>query len=198
MDLIVQPDDGMESLLKAIRGAKKTIDMHIFRLDRRPIEKALGDAVKRGVAVRTLIAHTNRGGEKALRKLELRLLGIGATVSRSADDFERYHGKIMIVDRKRLYVLGYNLNRSDIGKCRSFGIATKKRELVEEALKVFEADFDRKQYTGSPRNLVVSPVNSRARLEALLRGAKKKLLIYGNVTDNAPFASCRTGRRLES
>ena len=53
----------------------------------------------RGVAVHTLIAYTNRGGENGLRKLEMRLLAEGVTVSRTADDLARYHAKYMIIDR---------------------------------------------------------------------------------------------------
>jgi phosphatidylserine/phosphatidylglycerophosphate/cardiolipin synthase-like enzyme len=185
MQLLVQPEDGIEPILKAIKQARRSIDMHIFRLDRKRIEKELEQAVARGVAVRTLIAHTNRGGEKELRKLEQRLLGLGATVARTADDLVRYHGKIMIVDRAKLYVLGYNLTRIDIEKSRSLGIATKKRDLVEEALRLFEADFDRKSYKGGARFLLVSPVNSRERLSAFITRARKELLIYGEVTDRA-------------
>jgi cardiolipin synthase A/B len=185
MELLVQPDDGIGPILAAIRKARRQIDIHIFRLDRKEIENALADAVKRGVEVRTLIAHTHRGDEKSLRKLELRLLKIGATVSRSNDDLLRYHGKVMIVDGKKLYVLAYNLTRSDLGRCRSLGIATRKRALVEEAQKVFDADFDRKEYSGDSPLLIVSPVNARERLTAFLRKARRELLIYGNVTDNA-------------
>jgi phosphatidylserine/phosphatidylglycerophosphate/cardiolipin synthase-like enzyme len=72
--LIIQPDAGLTPVVKAIKTAKKTIDIVIFRLDRAEIEKALRTAVERGVVVRALIAHTNRGGEKTLRKLEQRLL----------------------------------------------------------------------------------------------------------------------------
>jgi phosphatidylserine/phosphatidylglycerophosphate/cardiolipin synthase-like enzyme len=185
MELLVQPDDGIGPTLAAIRNAKKSIYVHIFGLDVPQIEKALADAVKRGVEVRTLIAHTARGREKDLRKLELRLLEIGATVSRSADDLLRYHGKIMIVDDKKLYVLAYNLTRSDIARCRSLGIATRRRDVLDEARKVFEADFDRRPYTGDCPSLLVSPVNARERLMAFLRKARRELLIYGNVTDNA-------------
>jgi phosphatidylserine/phosphatidylglycerophosphate/cardiolipin synthase-like enzyme len=185
MELLVQPDDGVGPTLAAIRNAKKSIDVHIFGLNVPEIEKALADAVKRGVEVRTLIAHTARGREKDLRKLELRLLEIGATVSRSADDLLRYHGKIMIVDAKKLYVLAYNLTRTDIARCRSLGIATRNRNVVDEARRVFEADFDRRPYTGDCPSLFVSPVNARERLMAFLRKARRELLIYGNVTDNA-------------
>jgi phosphatidylserine/phosphatidylglycerophosphate/cardiolipin synthase-like enzyme len=80
MQLLVQPDDGIGPILTAIRNARRTIDLLAFRLASNQIEKALADAVKRGVEVRTLVAHTHGGKGKALRKLELRLLKIGATV----------------------------------------------------------------------------------------------------------------------
>jgi cardiolipin synthase A/B len=186
MELLVQPDDGIAPILEAIEGARKTIDMHIFRIDRKAIEKALAEAVKRGVVVRTLIAHTANNAEEALRKLEQRLLAIGATVSRSADDLVRYHGKMMVVDRKTLYVLGYNLTRADIDKSRSLGVRLRRPDLVKEALALFDADFDRKSYKGNPRYFVVSPVNSRERLGRLIKNAQTQLLIYcAQVSDNA-------------
>ena len=80
MKLLVLPEDGMTAIVAAIKAAKVSIDTTVFRFDRLEIEKALEAAVGRGVRVRALIAHTNRGGEKLLRKLELRLLGAGVTV----------------------------------------------------------------------------------------------------------------------
>ena len=80
MKLIIQPDDGITPLVKAIRSAKRRVDIVIFRFDRTEIEKALEDAVTRGVTVQALIAHTNRGGDRVLRKLELRLLSISSLV----------------------------------------------------------------------------------------------------------------------
>jgi phosphatidylserine/phosphatidylglycerophosphate/cardiolipin synthase-like enzyme len=185
LKLIVQPDDGVVPVALAIRGARKSLDLPIFRLDHVEVEKAITAAVRRGVVVRTLIAHTAAGGEKALRKLEQRLLATGATVSRTADDLVRYHNKVMIVDKALLYVFGFNYTRLDIDKSRSFGVATRNRKLVAEAGKLFEADFDRRPYVPGHRNLVVSPVNARPRLAALLRAARKELLIYDDsVTDN--------------
>ncbi len=151
MNLIVEPDDGIGPVVSAIRKAKTSIDIGIFRLDRGDIAKALRAAVARGVPVRTLIAHTNRGGDKRLRKLEQDLLKTGASVRRTDDDLHRYHNKIMIVDRATLYVLGFNYTALDVNKSRSFGVVTKKRELVQEAIKLFEADSLRRPYTPGPR-----------------------------------------------
>jgi len=182
--LIVQPDDGLAPLLKAVRKAKKTLDIVIFRFDRPELEKVLEAAVGRGVVVRALIAHTNRGGEKSLRKLELRLLAAGVTVARSADDLPRYHGKMMIVD-DTLFVLGFNYTKLDIEKSRSFGIVTTDKRLVKEALTLFEADRTRQGYIPSDDRLVVSPESSREVLTTFIKRARKQLLIYDEkVSDN--------------
>jgi cardiolipin synthase A/B len=182
--LIIQPDDGLLPLLKAIRRARKTIDIVIFRFDRAELEKALEAAVTRGVAVRALIAHTNRGGEKSLRRLELRLLDAGVTVARTADDLPRYHGKMMIVD-DMLHVFGFNYTKMDIEKSRSFGIMTRDKRLVKEACSLFEADSTRQPYSPNHDRFVVSPETSRELLTAFVRQARKQLLIYdAQVSDN--------------
>ena len=185
MKLITQPQDGLAPLLKAVRKAKQTIDIVIFRFDRTELEEALEAAVARGVVVRALIAHTNRGGELQLRKLELRLLKAGVIVARTADDLPRYHGKMMIVDDV-LYVFGFNYTKLDIERSRSFGILTRDAKLVKEASALYEADTTRQPYVPGHERLVVSPETSRARLSAFIKAAKKQLLIYdAKVTDNA-------------
>ena len=178
MKLTIQPDAGIAPVLKAIGHAKRTIDIVIFRLDIKPVVEALSAAVQRGVTVHALVAHTNRGGEKTLRKLEMQMLETGITVSRSSEEFGRYHGKILIIDERTLHLFGFNLTRLDVTKSRSFGLATTKRELVQEALKLVCADRDRKPYTPTGKHLVVSPENSRARLSAFIKGARKELAIY--------------------
>jgi phosphatidylserine/phosphatidylglycerophosphate/cardiolipin synthase-like enzyme len=178
MKLIVQPDAGAAPIVTAIKKAKRSVDILIFRLDRAEIARALEAAVARGVRVRALTAHENRGGTKRLRKLELRLLEAGVTVSRTSDDLVRYHGKMAIIDGRTLHIYGFNFTRLDIEKSRSFGIVTKNKKLVAEAQKLFDADFDRLPYSPGYDRFVVSPENARDRLAKFLRGARKQLLIY--------------------
>jgi len=184
--LLVQPGDGVLPLIKAISAAKKSIEIVIFRFDQREVERALANAVSRGVSVHALIAHTNRAGEENLRKLEMRLLAAGVTVARTADDLVRYHSKYMIVDRRELHVMAFNLTMLDIERSRSFGIVTRNRAIVAEAAKLFESDTQRHPYEPGNNNLVVSPANARKRLAGLLKSAKKELLIYDlKVSDRA-------------
>jgi cardiolipin synthase len=186
MKLIVQPDAGIAPIVTAIKQAKKSVDVLIFRLDRTEIARALEAAVARGVRVRALTAHQNHGGTKILRKLEMQLLQGGVTVSRTADDLVRYHGKMMIVDSRILHVYGFNFTAIDLDKSRSFGIISKNKRLVAEGMKLFEADFERQSYTPGCERFVVSPENARERLAAFIRRARRQLLIYDpNVSDDA-------------
>jgi len=189
MQLITQPDDGVAPIVAAIDRAKKTIDIVIFRFDLDPIEKALTAAVGRGVAVRALIAHTNRGGESKLRKLESHLLKVGVTLSRTADDMVRYHGKLLIVDGSRAFVLGFNYTKQDIEKSRSLGLVTRNPKIVRDILKVIDADHNRTAPAIVSSRLVVSPENARKRLSAFIAGARKELLIYDtSLTDDQMIA----------
>ena len=177
MELIVQPGDGIKPILKAIEGAKTTIDIVIFRFDLKPVEKALEAAVGRGVNVRALIAHTNSGGEKRLRQLEMRMLQAGVTVTRTADDLTRYHGKLMIVDRDELHVYGFNFTGLDV-KSRSLGIIARDRRVVQEALRLFESDVARQEFEPDADGFVVSPENAREQLATFIKRAKKSLVIW--------------------
>ena len=184
MKLWILPEDGVAPLLKAIDAAKSSIDVMIFRFDRTDVEAALGRAVNRGVEVRALVAHANKAGEESLRKLEQRLLAAGVSVARTADDLVRYHAKLMIVDRRYLYLMAFNMTLLDTQRTRSFGIATSNRTLVQETMKLFEADSKRHAYTPHARTLVVSPENARKRLGAFIRAAKNELLIYDPVVSD--------------
>jgi cardiolipin synthase len=176
--LLVQPDDGAAPLLQAIDAARRSLDLYVFRLDHRDVADALKRAARRGVAVRALVAHTRRGGEAGLRELEKRLRQMRIAVSRSDDDLQRYHGKMAIVDDRRLLVLGYNFTRRDMEHSRSFGLMIEDGGAVGEARRTFEADFARRAYVPEDGALVVSPFNSRSVLSRMIRQARKQLLIY--------------------
>ena len=178
MKMIVEPADGAAPLLAAIKSAKKSVEIAIFRFDRKDIEAALKAAADRGVRVTTLIAFSNRGGEQVLRKLELRCLDAGIIVARTADDLIRYHGKYILIDRRVLFMLSFNFTHLDIDRSRGFGIMTTHANWVREAVKLFRADCTRTKYAPQSETFVVSPANSRGVLGNFVKMAKKELLIY--------------------
>lgn len=192
MKLLVQPEAGLEPILDALNKAKKSIQILIFRLDRPEIEKALVEAVERGVSVQALVAYTNRGGDKVLRRFEMRLLEKGITVTRTSDDLVRYHGKMFIIDKKELHLLAFNFTHLDISLSRSFAIVTQDKKLVAEAVKLFECDAKRLTYEAGNDDFVVSPVNAREQLTDFIKGAKKQLLMYEMKISDQDFVKLLT------
>jgi cardiolipin synthase len=176
--LIIEPNDGVAPIISAIKNAKKSVEAVIFRFDYKAIEAALNAAVVKGIKVTVLIANTNRGGVKNLRDLEMRFLASGMVVSRTDDALVRYHDKFIIIDRSTLLMLSFNFTKLDIDRSRGFGIVTKNSKLVQEAVKLFEADCTRSAYTPKMDAFVVSPGNARKVLGTFLKRAKKQLLIF--------------------
>jgi cardiolipin synthase len=176
--LIIQPDDGVAPLVSAIKKAKKSVEIVIFRFDHGDIEAALKAAVDKGVKVTALIASANRGGKMNLRGLEMRFLEAGVSVARSANDLVRYHDKFILIDRRILHMLSFNYTHLDIDHSRGFGIVTKDVKWAQEAVKLFEADCTRSPYTPGLDTFVVSPANSRKVLSSFIKRAKRQLLIY--------------------
>jgi cardiolipin synthase len=169
----------VKPLVEAIARAKIIIWIAVFRFDLKEVEKALEIAVKRGVAVQALIAHTSGGGEKQLRKLESRLLEAGAWVARTDDAMVRYHGKLLLIDNETLFVLGFNYTDVDVRRSRSLGIVVNSSTLVNEARRLLAADADRsRKFRPKKTNLVISPENARERLQRFIRRARRELLIY--------------------
>ena len=63
---------------------------------------------------------------------------------------------------------------------------SKNKKLIEEANRLFTADFDRLPYKSGYERFVVSPDNARERLARFIKGANKHLLIYDpQATDDA-------------
>jgi cardiolipin synthase len=195
--LLIQPEGGIDPLLEGLRKAEKSIQVLIFRIDRSEIEKALVEAAARGVTVQALIAYTNRGGDKNLRRFEMRLLERGITVTRTSDDLVRYHGKMFIVDEKLLYLLAFNFTHLDISMSRSFALVVSKPSLVKEAAQLFECDVKRVPYTAGEDDFVVSPSNAREQLTAFIKGAKKQLLLYEMKISDREFIKMLTEKASE-
>jgi phosphatidylserine/phosphatidylglycerophosphate/cardiolipin synthase-like enzyme len=177
--LIIEPNDGVAPLVAAIKNAKKSVEIAIFRFDRKDVELALrAAALAKRVRVTALIAFANRGGEKRLRNLELRFLDAGIIVARSSNDLVRYHNKYIVIDRRVLYVLSFNFTHLDIDRSRGFGIVTTNATWIREAVRLFRADCGRTTYAPKADTFVVSPANSRKVLSGFLERAKTQLLIY--------------------
>ena len=193
--LIVQPGDSFFPIVEAIDAARSSINITIFRMDDPVIRRALLEAVGRGVRVRALIATSPRGWEKQNKKVFKDFTKAGIETMRPSADSKkrRYHYKILTVDSSVSLVLTFNPTRENLHSPRDYGIVVRDREITEELRRLFEADWVNAPFKPNPSlPLAISPDNSREKLIAFLKSARRTIHISdAKVQDPAILAVLR-------
>ena len=86
----------------------------------------------------------------------------------------------MVVDDAVAIIMNQNITRSAFTTNREFGVVTNRRDAVQTAAALFEADWTRGAEP-DPGPLVVSPTNARDELLMLVREADASLDLYAEV-----------------
>lgn len=187
ISLIVQPGDSFFPIVRAIDRAERSINLTVFRMDDPIIQRALIEARQRGVRIRVLISSSARGWQERNRKLLKDANDAGIDTREPAGDSKRarYHYKVMTVDEAEAFVFTFNPTRDNLHYARDFGVELYSQPIAAEINRLFDADWADQPFTpdrDSP--LLVSPFNSRQKMETLLAGARTSI--------RSPTPSCPT------
>jgi phosphatidylserine/phosphatidylglycerophosphate/cardiolipin synthase-like enzyme len=181
LSLIVQPGDSFFPIVTAIDSATHSINMTIFRMDDPIVRAALSNAVGRGVSVRTLIASKSKGWIKRNRKLSTELSSMGIEVRSPSDangnELKRYHYKILTVDDTYSLILTFNPTQKNLHYARDYGLLIRDHDITTELNRLFDADWDSKEFAPVNTALVISPYDSRERLIELLGSGQRSIRI---------------------
>jgi cardiolipin synthase A/B len=180
-DLIVEPDDGSTAVVAAIEGASSTIDLTIYELSDPGIVGALIAAPARKVQVRVIYdwySFSPDDQQTQVLPTIQRLTNAGVACRPAPRTFEVTHEKALVIDGARALVLTFNLASEYFSTTRDFGISTLVPGEIAEIQAVFEADWNDRPITPAAPTLVWSPVNSRAKITALIQGARQTLDVY--------------------
>jgi phosphatidylserine/phosphatidylglycerophosphate/cardiolipin synthase-like enzyme len=202
--VFVEPEAGATPLTSAIKSATHSISVEVYLLTDSRVIAALEDAEHRGVDVRVMIEEHPYGGDVVSPQRTLQTLQTAGIAARFADPAYYYtHAKMLIIDDAILYILTANLTRSALGgssvaRNREFGVIDAHGDDVAEAVAIFQADWNRTQPKLHDTNMVVSPVNARARITALFAQARISLLVedeemYDAASEDALIAAAQRG-----
>jgi phosphatidylserine/phosphatidylglycerophosphate/cardiolipin synthase-like enzyme len=208
LQVFVEPAAGETPILHAIAGAQRSVWVEVYLLTDRNVINALEDAAQRGVQVRVLLELNPYGAGTVSPQETLQELQAAGVQAEGADSAYHYtHEKAIIVDGATLLILTANLTKSALGGSsyadnREYGIVDSAAADVQEAASIFQADWQRTTPTLSDPNLVVSPVNARARISAFIAGARSTLLVedeemYDQQSENALIAAAQRGVNVE-
>ena len=175
-NLIVLPDDSGKPLVDAIEGAKKSIRVKMFLFSDPSLLKAITDAQKRGVEVRVMLNPARRDGEEENADSRKALIAAGVKVLDANPAFDLTHEKSMVIDDATAFVQSLNWETRNLTETRDYAVVTSHSHEVDEIVRCFDADWDRKKFdTDSQKHLIWCVGNGRQRLGQFIDAAKHSL-----------------------
>ncbi len=183
--LFEEPDDGRTPILEAINSAKKEIHVEVYLLSDKQIIDALIQKKLEGVDVKVMLEEHPFGGVNVNKESKIALDTGHVPVQWTNPAYDLTHEKSIIIDGIEVFILNQNLTTSAFDKNREYDIIDDNVQNAMEIEKMFQADWNRQSFTPAPSNLVISPVNSRAKLTALITNAAREVDVEMEViTDN--------------
>lgn len=170
--------DFLDQLVEEIDTAKQKVWVEIYIFTEKRLRDALLRAHARWVDVRVLLENnpymTPYINDKHYGVFEKNKISV-----RWSDplNYSLNHSKILFIDWY-VYVATGNFSYSAFSKNRDFFIKISDPELSQSLSEIFLADFSHTLYNTSSPAIVLSPYNSRQKLESLVQSAEKSLDIY--------------------
>lgn len=197
LSLFVEPEDGRQPFLSVINSAQKQILVEDYLMSDPDVILSLEEADKRGVEVKVLLEEHPFGGAGLNQKTKPDLEADGVEVQWSNPKFTLTHEKTIIVDGQIVCVLTMNLTKTAFTQNREYNACDENPAEVNEAKAIFQADWERKDYTPTEANLVVSPDNSRGKLKALIKSATKSVEVEMEVLEDPEMIDLLAQRAQE-
>ncbi len=169
------PDSGEAPFVEALLGATKSIHVMVYDMGYGGILDAIVAKAKAGIEVKVILDGVS---QKAVNdKYKTLLEAAGAEVHWSDPQFDYMHAKVLIVDDQRAVVSTANYGKSFLLKERNFAADDRDPQDVADLAALFDADWSTRAPELSCTRLVVSPINSKARIVALIDSAQKSVLV---------------------
>jgi cardiolipin synthase A/B len=133
-------------------------------------------AKKRGVHVRVMLNPARRSGESENMDTHKKLKAAGVEVIDSNPEFDVTHEKSMVVDNEVAFIQSLNWDVKNLTDTRDYAVVTAHAHEVQEVIKCFEADWERKPFhVDSSTLLIWCNANGRDRIARFIDDAKHTL-----------------------
>ena len=176
-----EPHKGTRWLTRPIRAAARTLDLTMYILTNKTIIHDLEYVQAKGVRVRVILEHYpfgDGGGPGTNQSAYDQLDAAGIPVHWASRRYALTHEKSMVIDGATAYILTLNFSASAFSKNREFGIVDQNPTDVATTEAIFNADWIGKPYVNHDPDLILSPLDSRAKLTALIGRARHTIELY--------------------
>ncbi|MCC6903044.1 MAG: hypothetical protein IT377_29005 [Polyangiaceae bacterium] len=173
-ELAVLPEAGEAPFVTALSAAKTSIDVMVYQMGYGGVLDALTAKAKAGVTVRAILDTSQKSVNQ---KYHDALVQAGAQVVWSDPDFTYMHAKLIVVDDAVAVISTGNYLKSFMLKERNFVVTDRDPWDLANLSTLFDADFSGKSPNLDCTRLLVSPINAKQRILALIGGAKTTLIV---------------------
>ena len=189
-ELLAAPStDTLDRLVGLLDGAHTRIWVEVYMLTERRIIASLEAARARGIDVRVLLEPHPYNAGNINDKAAESLTGAGIpTAFASSDNYALTHAKYIIVD-DRYIISTANLSHTSFTSNREYLYIGADSTDLAALVRIFTSDMAGKRDVVSSGALVVSPDDSRAKIETVIRSAKQSLDIETETLSEASIES---------
>jgi phosphatidylserine/phosphatidylglycerophosphate/cardiolipin synthase-like enzyme len=139
---------------------------------------AITQAKKRGVHVRVMLNPARRSGESENTDTHKKLKAAGIEVIDSNPEFDVTHEKSMVIDDELAFIQSLNWDIKNLTDTRDYAVVTAHPDEVQEVIRCFEADWERKPFhVGSSTLLIWCNGNGRDRIASFIDNAQHTLFV---------------------
>jgi phosphatidylserine/phosphatidylglycerophosphate/cardiolipin synthase-like enzyme len=188
--LYIEPRDGNTFLTSALSGARSSVDAVFYILTDDAVENGLVAAKRRGVNVRVILEPDQAANDSARARLQ----DGGVPVSGGPPGFTNYHQKSLVVDGTQAFIMTLNPSAAAFHDNREYAALVTRQAEIDDLRGIFNADWTSGVAPQLRGNLLVSPINARARLRDFLGRAQRDILLTVEVFTDDEIRSVLKGR----
>lgn len=179
IDIIATPNKALlEEIVDIIDNTEKYVYVEVYMLTESRIKDAILRAKNRWIEVKIILEKdpylAYNINNKTFNEFEKKGVSI---VWSNKENYYLNHSKIILIDWLSIISTG-NLTYSSFTQNRDIYVFSKDKELHKSLLEIFELDFEWVKNWILYENLVLSPQNSRDKIEKLFNEAKKSINMY--------------------
>lgn len=192
LGLSVLPDAGATPFVSVLSKATKSIRVMVYQMGTGPILDTLEAKARAGIVVQIIL---DKAQSDVNQKYMDRLKAAGANVIWSDPQFTFMHAKVIIVDEAEAVISTGNYAAFRMSTERNYVVRDEDPADVDALVKLFDADFQRKSPDLSCTRLVVSPVNSRARIIDVIKSAQASIFVESMQLGDSDVRSALAARK---
>ncbi len=168
----------LDTLVSQIDAAQEKIYAEVYIFTEKKMWEALVRAHQRGVEVKVLLEN-NPYQAPSLNDETFDILQSAGIDVRWSDPllYSLNHSKLLLID-DRAYISTGNFSYSLFAHNKDFLLELRQKDILSKLQELFLLDFEHKLWWVFSENLVVSPYNSREKLEYLLKSAGESIDFY--------------------